>query len=95
MRAFARLPQNFLDDIVMLLRPIDPAPELPDIDQVAHDIERADIIIPQKLQQGQSITGPCAQVNIGNPRGAETLRHADLISQLSNWGRRRVEISHP
>jgi hypothetical protein len=68
----------------MRLRPVDSTPELPDIDQVANDVERGDVIIPQKLQQGQGIAGPCAKVNVGDPRGPETLRHADLISQLSN-----------
>src|SRR6202011_4695595 len=84
MRAFACLPQNFLDDIIMRLRPVDSTPELPDIDQVANDVERSNVIIPQKRQQGQGIAGPCAKVNVRNPCGPETSRHADLISQLFN-----------
>ncbi len=31
-RAFARFPQNLLDDVVMLLRPVAAAAHLPDID---------------------------------------------------------------
>ena len=38
MRAFAGFAQNFLDHVVVLLRPIDSATQRPDIDQVAHDV---------------------------------------------------------
>ena len=36
--AFARFTQNFLDHVVMLLRPVNSASQRPDIDQVANDI---------------------------------------------------------
>ena len=32
---FTRFPENLLNDVVMLLRPVNPAPQLPDVDQVA------------------------------------------------------------
>src|SRR6266496_4965168 len=38
--AFAEFAQNLLDDVIMLLRPVNAAPQLPDVDQVAHHIER-------------------------------------------------------
>src|SRR5207237_7607095 len=38
--ALACFAQNFLDDVVVLLRPVNSAPQRPDVDQVAHDVQR-------------------------------------------------------
>ena len=49
-RPFARFPEQFLDHVVMLLRPIDSAPHLPAIDQVAEDVERLDFVVAQEIE---------------------------------------------
>src|SRR6266513_8647 len=38
-RAFARFSQNFLDHVIVLLRPINSPTQRPDIDQVAYDVQ--------------------------------------------------------
>ncbi len=51
MRAFAGFAQNFLDYIVVLLRPVNSAAQRPNIDQVAHNVERIEIVLAQKIEQ--------------------------------------------
>ncbi len=46
--AFARFAQNLLNHVVMLLRPINPTPQLPDVDQVAHNVEPLEFVLAQK-----------------------------------------------
>ena len=72
--ALSRLPQNFLDHIIVLLWPINCAPQRPDIDQVAHDVESVEIRLAQKIQQRSGVAATGAQVRVGNPRGAIALR---------------------
>ena len=67
--AFARFPQNFLDDVVVLLRPVKAAAHLPDIDQIAHDIERLEIVVAQKIEQARCPAAASTQMDIGNPSG--------------------------
>ena len=43
--AFAGFAQDFLDDVIVLLRPVTAAPHRPDVDQVAHDVERFKIML--------------------------------------------------
>ncbi len=69
--SLARGAQDFLDDVVVLLRPIDSAAELPDIDQIAHDVERADIVPAQEIEEGRGLAVARAEMQIGDPRGAE------------------------
>src|SRR5205823_2026275 len=70
-RAFARFSKNLLDDVVMLLRPVNPAPQLPDVDQIAHDIECLELVLAQKIEQRACVRATRAQMNIGNPRRAD------------------------
>ena len=48
--SFARFAQDFLDDVVMLLRPVAAAANLPDVDQVAHDIKHLEIVLTQEIE---------------------------------------------
>ena len=73
-RALARFAQNFLDDVVMLLWPIDCASQRPDIDQVAHDIKGVEIGLPQKIQKRSGVAVTRAQVDVGNPGGPIVFR---------------------
>src|SRR5262249_2448949 len=41
--ALAGFAQDFLDHVVVFLWPVDCAPQRPDIDQVAHDVERVEV----------------------------------------------------
>src|SRR5262249_36533294 len=79
--AFACFAQNFLDHVVVLLRPINCPPERPDIDQVAHDVESVEIGLAQKIQQRGGVAAARAEVRVGNPRGAMALRSSKLFSR--------------
>jgi len=60
----------------VLLRPINTAAQRPNIDQIAHNVERLEIVLPEKIQQRCGIAAACAQMRVGDPRGAITLwRH--------------------
>src|SRR5207302_256654 len=65
--ALARFAQDFLDHVVVLLRPIATAPQLPDIDQIANDVEFLAIVIAQKLKHRLGVARPCSEMKIGDP----------------------------
>ena len=48
--SLARFAQNFLHDVIVLLRPINAAAHLPDVDQVAHDVEHFEIVLAQEIE---------------------------------------------
>src|SRR5438128_4934269 len=50
-RAFTRFPKNLLNNVVMLLRPINTAPQLPDVDQVPSHKECFDFELERKILQ--------------------------------------------
>src|SRR6266516_7950255 len=69
--ALARFAENFLDNVVVLLWPVTAAAQkLPDVDQIAHHIERFAFVLAQKIEQRAGIATACAQMDIGNPRRA-------------------------
>ena len=70
--ALAGRAQNFLDDVVVLLWPVGPAAELPDINQITDDIERLDLVVAQEVEKGSGVAGARAEMQIGYPRGAHT-----------------------
>ena len=72
--AFARFAQDFLNDVVVLLRPVDTAPQLPDVDQVADDIKSLAIIIAQEIKERARVRAARPEMNIGNPRAAHSSR---------------------
>src|SRR5881398_3990624 len=69
-RSFARFAENLLDDVVVLLRPVTAATQLPDVDQIAHDIERFAFVLAQEFEQRTGIAAARAQMDVGNPRRA-------------------------
>src|SRR6185436_10784711 len=71
--AFAGLAQNFLDHVVMFLWPVNRPSQRPDIDQVAHDVERIEVGLAEKIQKRGGIAAARAQVRVGYPRGAIAL----------------------
>jgi hypothetical protein len=88
-RAFAGLTQEFLDDVVVLLRPIDSAPHLPGIDQVADDIERLEIVIAEEFEDRTGVTVARPEVDVGDPgraQVAERRRPDDTkVSSAGGW----------
>ena len=62
--AFARFAQNLLNDVVMLLRPINTAPQLPDVDQIAHNVESFKVVFAEEVEQCPSVRATRSQMHI-------------------------------
>ena len=69
--------QKFLDDIVVLLRPVDASTQGPDIDQVAHKVEGVEFHILQEIQEHAGFASTRAEMNIRNPASAIARCHAE------------------
>lgn len=61
---FARLAQNFLDDVVVLLWPVNPAPQRPDINQVADNVERVELVFLQEVEKRRRAATSGAEMDI-------------------------------
>src|SRR5947207_10387384 len=77
--ALARLAQNLLDHVVVLLWPIATASQLPDVDQIADDIELLAIVIAQELKHRLGVACPGPEMKTGDPRRANTMQR--LVSR--------------
>ena len=62
--AFTSLAEEFLDHIVVILRPVDSASQGPDINQIADKVERLKFRIPEKVDQGTGFAALGAQMHI-------------------------------
>ena len=71
-RTFTRFHKNLLNDVVMLLRPINTAPQLPDVDQVPHNIESVEFVIAQEIQQCARVRATRPQMHVRNPGRSHT-----------------------
>jgi hypothetical protein len=92
--AFARLAKDFLDDVVMLLWPVDSAPQLPDVDQIANDVERFELIFAEEMEQRAGIAATRAQMHVGNPRRAHMARSARFKPRRFERKSRRSQDRH-
>jgi hypothetical protein len=75
-RSLPAFAQEFLDDIVVFLRPVDATAQSPNIDQVAHKVKGVELHILEKIQEDAGFASARAKVNIRNPTGAITRCHA-------------------
>jgi len=80
MRPFAGFAQNLLDHVVVLLGPVNSATQLPNIDQVTHNVECIEIVLAQKIEQRSGVAATRAQVRIRNPTGTMTSRRRKFVS---------------
>lgn len=78
-RALAPLPQQFLDDVVVLLRPEYSPPQRPYVNDVAHQIQRLELIVLQEPQQRHRIAATRPQMHIRN-KPSTIMRHAQHLS---------------
>ena len=75
-RSLPAFAQEFLNDIVVFLRPVDASAQGPDVDEVADKVERVELHILEKIQEDAGFASARAKVNIRNPAGAVTRCHA-------------------
>ncbi len=62
--ALAHLAQQFLDDVVMGLRPIPARFEPPAVENVADEEEFVGLVVFEKIQQQFGLASACAKMNI-------------------------------
>ena len=68
-RAAPHLSQQFLDDVVMRLRPVPAGAESPAVDDVADQVDRVRLDMAQHIQDKMRLAPACAQVQIRQEQG--------------------------
>ncbi len=71
-RALARLAQDFLHDVVVRLRPIPSAADLPAVDDVADEIKVVGFGVAEKIEEVMCLAAGSAEMQIGNPDRPES-----------------------
>jgi len=62
--AFAAFAEDLLDDVAVLLRPVDAAAEFPDVDEIADDVEGVEFVVPEELEEGACVASHGAEMHI-------------------------------
>src|SRR5262249_25838407 len=70
-RTLARLAQEFLHDVVMMLRPEPAGAQLPAVDDIADQINGLGIVITQKLEKLSGLAAASAEMYIRDKQSAE------------------------
>ena len=70
-RSLAALAQQFLDDVVVLLRPVPAAPQPPAVDDVADEVDRLGVVTAQEIEEQPRLTALATEVDVGEEEGAE------------------------
>jgi hypothetical protein len=77
--ALAAGAENFLDDVVVGLWPVNASPKLPYVDEIPDDVEFFEFVFAEELEQGIGLAPFRTEMNIGDPTGAEAL-HGDSLA---------------
>jgi hypothetical protein len=64
MCALPSFAQEFLDDVVMGLRPVRTASHFPKINDISNEIDRVGVVVPKKVEQGRSLRRSRAEVHV-------------------------------
>ena len=92
-RSLARLAQELLDDVVVLLAPVPGAPYPLDIDDVADEVEIVRFGRAEEIQQESGIASACAEVHVGYPdRAIPVASTQDCIHRRRSAGRLRFRL---
>jgi hypothetical protein len=81
--ALARLAHDLLHHVVVRLRPVPPALQPPAVDDVAHQVQRLALVLPQEVEQQFGLTAARSEMDIGQEnravtRGLVTLDHGHV-----------------
>src|SRR5262245_46090406 len=83
-RAFARLSQQLLHDVVVRLRPVPGRLQRPAVDNIANQIDRFGFVIAEEVKKLVGLAAACSEVNVGDEQRAKSsrgvLRHDTTIS---------------
>jgi hypothetical protein len=89
LRALSRLAQDFLHDVVVRLRPEPAFAKLPSVDDVADEIQILRLVVPQEIEQIRRLAAARAEVDIGQPDRAVSMRLSARIGDAVVLARRR------
>jgi hypothetical protein len=64
--ALADTAQQFLEDIVVALRPMGAATDAPEVDDVANKIDRIGIVVAQEIEQRLCLSSARPEVHVGD-----------------------------
>ena len=70
-RALARLAQQLLHHVVVMLRPVPAGAQLPAVDDVADQVDGVGIVIAQKVEKLVGLAAARAEMHIGNKERTE------------------------
>jgi hypothetical protein len=71
--AVSSFPQDFLDHVIVCLRPKYPAPERPDVEAVADKVEFFELVSLEETEELCRLAASCAKMHIRNPSRPVTL----------------------
>ena len=72
--ALAGLAQELLHHVVVGLRPIPARPQLPAVDDVAHQIDHVGVVVAHEVEEALGLAALGAQMHVGNEQRAEPAR---------------------
>src|ERR1700730_3753210 len=70
-RALARLAQQLLHHVVVMLRPVPAGLELPAVDDVADQINGVGIVIAEEIEEAIGLAAARAEMNVGDKERTE------------------------
>jgi len=80
----ARLPENFLHDVIVRLRPIPGGAQRPSIDDVADEINRFSVVMAEEIEKLVGLTAARTKMHIGDEERTKpsrgVVRHGTTIS---------------
>ena len=88
-RAFARLAQQFLHHVVVCLRPVPGAPQLPAVDDVADEVWRLALDVLEKREQFAGLATGRAQVQVRDPDRAHAQAGCRFVVVTPRRGERQ------
>lgn len=78
-RSLARFSQQLLDYVIVGLGPIAAPPERPDVDEVADQVKRLELVLPEKFEEPLGLAAWCSQMHVGDPSRAVVI-HGRILA---------------
>jgi hypothetical protein len=91
LRAFSRLAQDLLHDVVVRLRPEPAFAKLPAVDDVADEIQVFRLVMPKEIEQIRRLAATRAEVDVGQPDRAVALRGVGGVGFVRAFGELAVK----
>ena len=76
--------QKLLEHVVVRLRPVRAAPDFPEVDDVADEVDRFGFRVLQEIQKGFRLGGSGAKMHVGEKNGPIMLRAVTVLGHVSH-----------